>query len=250
MMRLAKRYFIWVLVCVIALSMAVLPQFAPKAVANNEVVLEQSLSLITYNPPNRGAPGRTADGGSRRCSEAIAVQPSETRWGETTKTHPTFWLYVAGAADSVKLTLADEYSKEQIYQTTFTPTVRSGIGRYTLPFTAPSLAVDTAYRWTMSLTCPSADGESVVTGVIVRRAMSEGVKAEFDDATPRDRVVLLAADGLWYDALNELAELRLANSSNAILANDWTRLLQYAKPEDVETDILKQPLMGLYPEVM
>ena len=128
MMRLAKRYFIWLLACAITLSMVAWPQFIEKAAANTELVLEQSLSLITYNPPNRGAPGRTADGGSRRCSEAIALQPSPANWGETTKTHPTFLLYVAGAADSVTLTLADEYSEEQIYQTTFTPTVRSGGG--------------------------------------------------------------------------------------------------------------------------
>ena len=247
MVRTAQRYWVCLLVCALAVSVAIWPYVTQRAVANTPAAVDQQLSLITYNPPNRGAPGRTADGGSRRCAELVALQPGRTHWGETTDAHPTFWISVSGAADSLTLTLADEYSKESFYQTAFAPTATPGIGRYTLPYGAPALAVDTPYRWTVSLTCPMTDSQPEVSGVIVRRVMSAMLQADLSEAAPRDRIVLLAADGLWYNALNELAELRLANVDDETLAADWATLLQHTQSEDGAEQIMDKPLLEEYP---
>lgn len=248
MIHLTQRYLIWLLACLLALWVTVGPRFLPQAVANDPSVLNPELSLVTYNPPNRGAPGRTGDAATRRCPGLIALQPSETNWGETIDTHPTFWVYLSDAAESVTLTLSDEYSEQVIYETTFVPAAGEGIGRYTLPYNAPSLALDTLYRWQMTINCPTADRSPRVDGVIMRRAISEALQAELNEAAPRDRIVLLSADGLWYNALDELAELRLADSFDEALAADWANLLEYVQPLVNTEGGLAQPIIGLYPQ--
>lgn len=247
--KLARRYWVCLLAGALAISIAVWPQFADYAAANVPSAINQEFSLITYNPPNRGAPGKTADGGSRRCAELVALQPTPFHWGEGTDTHPTFWMYVSGAADSMTLTLADEESGELFYETTFAPTtVLSGVGRYTLPYDAPALALNTPYRWTMTASCPMTDGKTEVNGVIMRRAMPETLQAELSESSPRDRILLLAANGLWYDAVDELAELRLANAGDETLTTDWESLLKHTRTEKFPNEVVNKPLHGEYPE--
>ena len=139
-------------------------------------------------------------------------------------------------------------SEQTIYETTFIPAAGEGIGRYTLPYDAPALALDTPYRWQMRTDCASADSAPSVEGVILRRAASDTLQAELNESAPRDRVVLLSADGLWYDALDEAAELILANGSDEAIAADWISLLKHVRPLADEEGGLIQPITGLYPQ--
>lgn len=251
MIRFVQRYLIVLLACLLALTFSVWPQLMQKAAANMPSVLEQEASLVTYNPPNLGAPGETSDGGSRGCGDLlIALQPSRYNWGETADTHPTLWIHTSSAAQPLELSISEEDTQEPLYQTTFRPVDHSGFSRYVLPYDATSLALDTPYRWQVTQVCPSANDDYLeVEGVIVRRAISEELQAALNQAAPRGRVILLASNGLWYDALEALAELRLANETDETLAADWRSLLQDVQLDD-SPKIEEMPLVSLYPQAL
>ncbi len=63
--------------------------------------------------------------------------------------------------------------------------------------------------------------------------------------TPRQRIAIYAEKGIWYSALSELAELRLAETKNPIFANDWANLLQYIGL----ADFASKPIVGEVTEV-
>jgi hypothetical protein len=67
------------------------------------------------------------------------------------------------------------------------------------------------------------------------------VAAQLQTATPRQRVLIYADNGYWYDTLKTLADLRAANPSDLTLVRDWKDLLQ-----SVSLDaIVNQPLIQL-----
>ncbi|NJN86827.1 MAG: DUF928 domain-containing protein [Leptolyngbyaceae cyanobacterium SL_7_1] len=191
-----------------------------------------SLKTITFNPPNRGAPGKTQDAGSRpACPTSVipftALVPA-TNWGETIASHPTFWLYFPYDASAVILTLRDEQTPETvIYSTTFQPSA-AGIAQVPLPANAPALEVDRLYRWQFEFICDAeTQSHFQVTGVVVRRSPSTSFTEQLEAASPTEQVALLAAHGFWHDTLTQLNQLRWANPENPTLQADWETLLQH-----------------------
>jgi hypothetical protein len=199
---------------------------------------------VTYNPPNRGAPGETQDTGSRpACPTSeipfTAIAPS-TNWGETIATHPTFWLYLPYAASAVELSLSEE-GQEMVYRTTF-QTATAGIGQFSLPEDAPALEPDRLYRWQFTFVCDSeTQSHFQVTGVVVRRSPTTELTQQLQTASPAEQVALLAAEGFWYDALDQLNQLRKANPTDEALESSWTSLLQH--PTVGLDDLLSAPLI-------
>lgn len=214
----------------------------------NFPAVEENLPSVDYNPPNQGAPGDTRDAGSRPSCPTLetpftAISPSATNWGETLDAHPTFWLYIPETTGTLEFILINETNPSAApYRTTFEVASQAGIQGFALPETAPALAVDDLYRWQFHLTCPEADQAYFqVNGVIVRRSPPASFTEQLTTASPRQRVVFLAAQGLWYNALTELAELRLANPDDEQLLEDWANLLQH--PSVLLEDMISQPLL-------
>jgi hypothetical protein len=51
---------------------------------------------------------------------------------------------------------------------------------------------------------------------------------------------LYANEGVWYDSLKTLADLRLTNPDDLTLANDWKELLDYAGLSSIDREPLLQ----------
>ncbi|MBE9101112.1 DUF928 domain-containing protein [Vacuolonema iberomarrocanum] len=190
---------------------------------------------ITFNPPNRGAPGQSQDAGSRNpCLTTdipfTAIAPV-TNWGETLSAHPTFWLYLPQPAEMIELTLYDEEDQEEaLYQTTFSPsgTIEAGIGQFTLPESAPELEPGRLYRWRFAFVCDmESDPAAEVTGIVVRRSPTSELAEQLQIASPQEQVALLAEHGLWYDTVDQLAQLRQRSPDDETLAADWESLLTH-----------------------
>lgn len=201
--------------------------------ANDASPSSQTVAWNQYQPPNRGAPGRTQDAGSRPLCPKVekpftALSPS-TNWGETLEAHPTFWLYIPENTHSVRLILRDEPTQSELYRTTFPLTAQKGIGRFSLPTEAPPLDVDRLYNWQFDLICDAENSSRFrVGGIVVRREPSEGLKNQIQSAPLSDRVNVLAAEGLWFDAVTALAQLRLASPQETTLQAGWENLLHHA----------------------
>lgn len=191
---------------------------------------EKSNSSLTFAapppPPDIGEPGQRSEAGSRRGCENVCKQfPTDTQkqpltaivpmysdsalvLGTTISTAPTFWFYTSYVAPTpAKFVLRDKDGK-LVYQTDIVlPTTPGAIG-LSLPKTAPPLLVGQQYRWFLKVYCREQEPPAFVDGWIQMNALDPALKQQLEKATPRDRVALYAANGIWFDALTAAAQLR------------------------------------------
>ncbi|ARV59794.1 hypothetical protein BZZ01_15185 [Nostocales cyanobacterium HT-58-2] len=218
-------------------------------------------------PPDRGAAGDRGGAASRGCGvgnqSVVALIPiyeqtlkqGETEavsvtkvWGLTTQEHPTFWFFVPykkSTIHSIEFVLKDESSKpsQTLYRTPVTIPEVPGIISIRLSATTPPLQVDKMYHWflKMKLICnpqQPAEGESV-EGWVQRVNPNPKLADSLKQATSQQRVGLYAENGIWYDALTSLAQLRLAKPQDPTLAEEWMNLLKSVNLEH----LAKQPLL-------
>ena len=226
---------------------------------------------ITFSPPppppDRGAAGDRGGAASRGCGvsnqSVIALVPvyketlkqeqteavSVTKvWGLTTEKYPSFWFFVPyqkSAINSIEFVLKDESSKlsQTLYRTKVTIPEVPGIISIRLSATTPPLQVDRMYHWffKMKIICnPQQPPEQeYVEGWVQRVNLNPKLVDSPKQVTPQQRVNLYAENGIWYDALTTLAELRLAKPEDPTLAVEWINLL---KSVDLE-NLAKQPLI-------
>lgn len=211
-------------------------------------------------PPDIGEPGRRSHAGSRGCEEdnkrhsqfdeekrLTALVPvykgsnSELVWGLTTSNSPTFWFYVPYQLTpkySIEFVLKDDRDN-YIYKSKSpgkgTP---SGIVSLRLPPTV-SLKTDKNYSWYFLIYCQSPTPASYVNGLI-RRVERPNLNERLKSVTPQERAILYAEQGIWYEALTELAQLHRTSAENDKLDRDWISLLRSVGLERLASETLIQ----------
>ncbi len=210
----------------------------------------QAQSDVDFQPPNRGAPGQRSDAGSRRpCpnydynSEKLmtALVPM-SKWDETLAPYPTFWFYIPVKTGMAELVLKEEATNTILYEHKFYITQGLGIVSFKLPETTPPLEVNKAYKWEFFFSCNlNSQANFKLSGVVARIATSPELQQELEQAEPQKKVEIYARNGLWYETVTLLAELRQADPQNEELAADWVSLLQ---DEDVNlSKITQEPIL-------
>jgi hypothetical protein len=176
--------------------------------------------------------------------ETLGEEPAV--WGLTVAEHPRFWFYVPYSLSTevpIEFVLQDESQfglpdKDQthIYKTTFSvPGQSQGIISLSLPSTVPPLEIGKKYYWKLSILFDPEDASTnkIVHGWIERIAPSADLMSQLKAANPREKALLYAKEGVWYEALTTLAELRRTHPRDATLANDWASLLRAVDLEDI-----------------
>jgi hypothetical protein len=198
--------------------------------------------------PSRGAPGTNGSGASRpSCLESakpmVVLASTSSNWGETIDAHPTFWFYQPYQGVAVQLDLRDENTQSVVFSSTYKVKGDAGIAKLTLPETAPTLEVDKLYRWQVSFVCDAKSQQAYIAkGVIVRRKLSDSLNYKLQRAKPEERASIFAEQGLWYNALNELADLRQKKPKNADVQANWRILL--SDPEVQLDNWIDEPLIA------
>ena len=195
-----------------------------------------------------GRPGRRTGGGSRSPCPAsemplTALVPN-TNTGTTVSDRPNLWFYVPYSPQQVsrgEFVLQDEQEND-VYRQSFTLPETPGLVSLSVPPTAPPLVNNQTYRWYFKLYC-GEDASSTahfVEGWIKKITPSPDLATRLQDrAIPAYQVY--GSESIWYDALNNLAQMRLANN-NLQLERDWNQLLNSA---GVELEKLsKESLIG------
>jgi Domain of Unknown Function (DUF928) len=197
-------------------------------------------------PPDIGEPGQRSHAGSRGCEKdnegqatsnrekrLTALVPayqspnSELVWGLTTSDRPTFWFYVPyqlTSKHSIEFVLKDDRDNYLYKIKSSGKGTLPGIVNLRLPSTV-SLESDRNYAWYFLIYCQSPTPASYINGLI-RRVQRPNLKNQLKSATPQERAILYAEQGIWYDALTELAQLRRTHTENDKFNRDWTSLLQ------------------------
>lgn len=212
----------------------------PAAIALGLCVIIPTVALAQYVPPDRGLPGRREGGGTRGCwrtdtsaeaTRLTAVVPSQN-FAYTLDPFPTFFVYVpegyARNAAMAEFVLSDRQDNE-LYRATFQTSNTFGVIRLTLPAGAnlPPLQVGQDYHWSFALVCNPNDrsADIVVDSWIQRIEPSPELQGAIAQANPQEKPAIYARAGIWYNALNSLAELRSASESDRTGDREWIALL-------------------------
>ncbi len=202
--------------------------------------LNEPLSFNAPPPPDDiNAPGDRVGGGKRGC-ENLAKQFTGSKeklltalvpvygspdsglvLGSTTASHPTFWFYVPDSPTVEAEFVLQDQASQTIYQSPVLLSSTPGVVSLSLPSNAAPLEIGKLYHWYFNLYCQPQQPPVFVDGWIKRDSLNSALKNQLEKATPRQRIALLAAHGIWYDALTTAAEL-----STDPKRTDWVTLLQ------------------------
>ncbi|MEH2002312.1 MAG: DUF928 domain-containing protein [Nostoc sp.] len=167
--------------------------------------------------------------------------------GLTTSERPTFWFYIPYTKDlsnsSAEFSLQDSVENDIYRNAIALPSKPSVIG-ISLPNTVTSLEVDKTYRWYLKVRCnqQSASIPVYVEGDIKRINLDSRVMQQLEAATdPRQQIIIYAEKGIWFDALNMLAQIRISHSNNASFEEDWQSLLHSINLDN----LAKAPIVNL-----
>nr|WP_255699180.1 DUF928 domain-containing protein [Tychonema sp. BBK16] len=186
-----------------------------------------------FQPPEQGVPGRREGGGTRgasNCPSSTTALIPKSTMGRTVSAKPTFFYYVPIALNTtVQFELADERDKT-IYKKSFQMvTSRAGIVSVSLgeDLNSPVLEVGKNYHWYFTIKCSPKNSQDdvLVSGWINRTAIAPTLKTELDRSSERDRLSILTQQGIWYEYLTTLAQLRVSSPSDRSLALKWSEML-------------------------
>ncbi|MFB2837298.1 DUF928 domain-containing protein [Floridanema evergladense] len=205
-----------------------------------------------YVPPDRGVPSSTAPGGSRGgiCEQdqkqdqsipslgLTALRPDdslERGMGLTLESQPQFLVYMPQtSAEYAQFTLKNEQGNN-VYQTKeFRIKGQPGIISISLPKNSIQLENNKNYTWYISLICnPQNRAKDVYVTGWIRREPRTDLANKLQNAAARERPKIYAENGIWYEAIANLAELISQNPKDPTLMNDWKTLLESAKIPDI-----------------
>ncbi|MEH2438491.1 MAG: DUF928 domain-containing protein [Nostoc sp.] len=161
-------------------------------------------------------------------------------WGQTTEEHPSLFFYVPYTKDlpyAVEFVLQDQDLKD-IYKEAIALPNKPGVIRVSLPISAPALALNKQYRWFLTVNCDNQENSppTFVEGVIQRIELKPATLKELQTREPLKRYAIYAQNGIWYEALTILAQLRDQNPKDAALQAEWQNLLSSIRLDDVAAE--------------
>lgn len=218
-----------------------------------DVLLARRQNIRVKFPNIRASGNRTA--GASRSESCVAQNQTatalipETNIGLTVVASPTLLFNVPQtSAKSAEFGVQEKNDKgryQTIYKTTVPLPGTAGIVSASLPpngSAASQLQVDKTYHWYFRIVCSAEDDTLNVylDGSIQRVAESPALTNALKSASPQDRPAIYAEEGVWFDAVANLAQLRQQNPNDSALAEDWAALLEAAGLERM----VEAPLVG------
>ncbi|MFL9454195.1 DUF928 domain-containing protein [Tolypothrix bouteillei VB521301_2] len=163
--------------------------------------------------------------------------------GLTTSERPTFWFYVPYTKDLTAIAefILQDSAGNDIYKNAVPLPAKPGVISVSLSSDA-SLQIGKTYRWYLKVRCDRQQTVSVpiyVEGDIQRVNLDSQIVQQLEaTADPRQKAVIYAANGIWFDSLNMLAQMLLSNPDDASVAADWQSLLSSVNLGNVSTAAL------------
>lgn len=200
----------------------------------NALPRQERSRFNTLDFSDSGRPRRRRGGGSRGSCLATNKLPltalvPDTGTGLTIAESPTFWFYVP-------YTLTPNYSVEFVLKdnqnnTVYTNKVRgkgtpAGVLNLRLPSTV-LLKADKDYNWYFLVYCdPQNQDKFVYVNGLIRRVERPALEKQLVSLSWGDRMIRYKAEGIWYEALTELAQSLSVSPQDAKIRQDWSSLLQ------------------------
>ncbi|HCV29324.1 MAG TPA: hypothetical protein DGO89_03215 [Microcoleaceae bacterium UBA9251] len=230
---------------------------APMPAKSAPIVSSQN---VNFKPPNVTAPGNRQGATHRgpKCPADLSITPliPESNVGLTLSQSPTLFAYVSHAGTQVQFSLITEKETkdpdEVVYETAF-KVDNAGIIAVTIPAAAGNkqlMEVGKRYQWSLAVACSPGEntGENMgdrsndlfVTGSVERIETQPSLKNDLANPDPMARLSVYAKNGIWYETVATLAEMRRKTPDDAQLTAEWTQLLQSQKLDSIANQPLVQ----------
>lgn len=185
------------------------------------------------NPDSSAAGGRRAPSACPQDAGAATTSPPLTALSPTTKpgltlAQPTFLVYVPRtSAKNAEFSLRSRDGRG-VYRTTVALTNTPDIISITLPAQATPLEIGKQYTWSFAIICNPDDrvADQFVTGTVQRTELDPTRLRQIEQTPPKQRVELYQKDGIWYNALALLFELKRSQPNDPSLSKAWREFLQ------------------------
>ncbi|MEG5058907.1 DUF928 domain-containing protein [Microcoleus sp. A2-C5] len=198
---------------------------------------------MDQSPPRSGRSTRGTCRNSQLNPINLTGLVPENKIGRTVSDYPTFFFYLPPTkAESAEFILLDP-TGNQIYKQTLTVTNLSGVIGVSIPANknVPPLEVGKNYTWNFTVICEAEDrsADLLDIGTVRRVELSADIRSQLEKADPRRKTAIYAENGIWQDALSNLAAARRDRPSDTVLDSDWESLLDAVKL----AKIAKQPIV-------
>src|ERR687885_2499927 len=184
---------------------------------------------------------------SRNQLSLTALTPKNKR-GRTVSNYPTFFFYLPQTEAELAEFILEDESGNQIYQQDLTIKNLSGVIGVSIPANknVPPLEVGKNYIWKFSLICDPEDRSSdqLESGIVRRVELSPDILRKLENAAGPRKTFIYAENGIWQDALSNLAAARRANPNNPVFQTDWESLLDSVRLGA----IAKEPIVEIKPQ--
>ena len=230
------------LVFIVAFS--VVGTLSARATAQNKSIYTKKKHQITFEAPQGTKPKQTVGGASRGeyCPHSATEQdlpltpllPVNSR-SLTVESHPTMLVYVPETSANTALLSVRDADEDYDYQAMVEIGDGAGIVSVSLPNDAPALEIDREYQWSLILLCDNKlrPDSPVVQGDVMRVATDSYLADKLARADLLESAVLYASEGVWYDTVHSMAQLKTANPKDLTIDSSWQGLLESVGLGDV-----------------
>lgn len=218
---------------------------AMTTLAHTQPALTQVPSTLSqFRPPDLRQPERRDGGGTRGGSVFQTTQVPLTALipkdgGVTLSEYPTFLVYIPPSSET---DLQAEFVLEEaggidVYSTVIESLPTGGIISITLPKNQSTEPLKNGknYRWFLYVQSNIDDQpiSTQVSGTIQRVEPSNRLREALKTAKPQQLPTLFQQEGIWYEAISSLAQLRRENPNDPALIEQWKSLLKLAELDDL-----------------
>jgi hypothetical protein len=242
-----KRFlnFTTLAMAVFAIAVTLSSLLTPMQAVPAPILLSQN---VNFQPPDVTAPEnrRGATHRGEACPKDLSIIPliPKSNDGLTLGESPTFFAYVSHSSTQVEFTLqAGDEKGTEVYKTTF-KVDKPGIVEVSIPAMGDrqkSLEIGQRYQWSFSVACDDdPSGNYFVNGIVQRIEPQETLKNDLANADPMAKAIAYAKNGIWYETLATLAQMRRLAPDDSELRAEWTQLLQSQGLESIADQPLVQ----------
>ena len=239
------------LVSCLTLGMLLIPLNRVKAIAGETFSTPSTTTQfkVTFEPPAEDMPKSSMGGASRTIGQCVnqiesnlpfsALLPASTQ-GLTARSHPMILAYLPEtSAKNLFFSWRDEDNQDH-YQAILPIQKEAGIISLSLSQNAPPLKVGKSYQWALGIMCDGRlqPDSPMVQGQVKRIELASDIQNRLDEDISLKNAALYGENGLWYDTVATLAQLKTAQPNDRELESNWNELLNSVGL----TEIVEAPL--------
>ena len=185
-------------------------------------------------------------------SQQISYLLGQNNRDYTLDAYPTFWFYIPTNLKNIanlEFTLKNLETGQEIYNHPLEVKKNNGLVGLSIP-QAPqyALATNVNYLWSLNIECAEnkEDTPLFLSGWVHRLPLNSDLQNQLSATSEQEKYRIYVEEDLYYDALNNLVQLRMSEPNNPGLEKAWNQLLiklgsQNLIPEDAVSFNLVSP---------